>query len=70
MFDDLEDGPRLAMWLVVGLLGLTLLGVAGGVMLREWRAGLERASAQSTSRSAANHAQAAQPGQVRTANSR
>jgi len=65
MFDDLEDGPRLAMWLVVGLIGLTLLGVVGGIMLRNWRAGL----AQSPPAIAANGAQAAQGGQLRTAKS-
>ena len=66
MFDDLEDGPRLALWLVVGLLSLTLLGVVGGIMLRNWRAGL----AQSPAAATANGAQATQAGQLRTAKSR
>ena len=65
MFDDLEDGPRLAMWLVVGLLALTLLGVVGGILLRNWRAGL----AQSPAAATANSTQAAQGGQPRTAKS-
>ena len=38
MFDDLEDGPRLGLWAAALVLALALLGVVGGMVLRQWRA--------------------------------
>ncbi|HNU10715.1 MAG TPA: hypothetical protein PKJ45_05040 [Rubrivivax sp.] len=34
MFDELDDGPRIAVWTVLGIIALLLFGLLGGLGIR------------------------------------
>ncbi|MCD2342785.1 hypothetical protein LRH25_20865 [Ideonella azotifigens] len=38
MFDDLEDGSHLGLWVTAGLLVMLLLGLVGGLWVQQHRA--------------------------------
>ena len=38
MLEDLEVGSRMGMWAICIVLMLVLVGVAGGLWVRQWRA--------------------------------
>jgi len=39
MFDDMDDGARVGVWVVIGLIGMLLFGLIGGLGIRQMNHG-------------------------------